>query len=98
MFQPLGTVSMCLSYVLLAIRLATFCPTRNVISPTDPAYGGLVTRVLDQFNMIPVGNVSQGGFIIVGKEQYSKSDCDLKDVDYSSTELKFAAAQMGDYN
>lgn len=72
-------------------------PTRKVISPTDPAYGDLVTRVLDQSNMIPIWtrNVLDGGFIIVGKEQYSKSDCDLKDVDYSFTELKYAAAQMG---
>ena len=70
-------------------------PTRKVVSPTDPSNGDLVTRLLDQSNMIPVGNVSMGGFIIVGKEQYSKSDCDLKDVDYSFTELKFAAARMG---
>ena len=74
---------------------ASTSPTRKVITASDPKYGYLATRKIDMSKNIPIGNFIEGGFIIVGSEQYASSDCVLKDVDYNFTELVIAAANIG---
>lgn len=70
-------------------------PTLKTIKPSDPDFGGLVSRNIDMSLNQPIGNAANGGFIIVGSEQFSSSDCQLKDVDYNFTELVRAAAKFG---
>ena len=70
-------------------------PKLVTVSPTDPDYGDLTKRNIDMSRNIPIGNSKQGGFMIVGAEQYASSDCVLKDVDYNFSELIRAAANMG---
>ena len=41
------------------------------------------------------GNTRDGGYIFLGNEKYTKTSCDIAQVDYSFEELKRACAKMG---
>lgn len=62
---------------------------------TNPDYGKYVKREIRYSKQLPIGNNKIGGIVIVGTEQFSTSDCDLKDVDYNFTELIQALKKFG---
>ena len=43
------------------------------------------------------GNSVMGGIILVGKEKFTKSACEIPDTDFNFTELKIAARRIGVY-
>lgn len=67
----------------------------NRVTGKSPWLGRFLQRSIDFSKQIPIGNNKIGGMVIVGTEKWSKSDCDLKDVDYNFTELVIALNKFG---
>ena len=44
---------------------------------------------------VPIGNNIEGGFIFLGEEGYTQSDCDIGEFSYTFHNLVYAAAQIG---
>jgi len=46
-------------------------------------------------NWVPIGNNVDGGFIFVGEEEYTETDCDIGKYSYNLPQLVYAAKQIG---
>lgn len=68
---------------------------KGVLIDTRPEWGQYVKRNIEFSKQIPIGNNKLGGIVIVGTEQFTTSDCELKDVDYNFTELVAALYKFG---
>jgi hypothetical protein len=78
--------------------IPVLCPSCNILNrkATQVNYNGpLATRALDYSRLQPIGNNKDGGFLILGREEWAKSQCELPEVNYNFTELKAAMDNMG---
>lgn len=80
-------------------------PSANVIrtaTSTYPLQPGEIyvppiytQRLLRNSTLQSSGNPRDGGYIFLGNEKFTKTSCDLAQVDYSFQELRLACAKMG---
>lgn len=66
-------------------------PIKTTLSSINPIYPGA-----NQGHNV-VGDNQNGGFILVGEEQYTKTFCDVPEIKYNFTQLKAAAQRIGIY-
>ena len=81
-------------------EIPILCPSCNILNrdASQVNYSGpLATRVLDYSRLLPIAgtNNQDGGFLIVGREEWAKSQCELPEVNYNFSELKKAMQNMG---
>ena len=75
----------------------------NMLKVTDPYPVGnqipvhpmFTQRLSRQSTLNGIGNLQQGGYIFLGDEKYTKTSCELAEVDYSFQSLIDACAKMG---
>ena len=82
----------------VGFEIPILCPSCNILNrgATQVNYSGpLATRTLDYSRLIPIGNNEDGGFLILGREEWGKSQCELPEVNYNFSELKKAMQNMG---
>ena len=52
-------------------------------------------RIARQSNLNFIGNYRDGGYIFLGDDKFTKTSCELPEVDYSFQELRIACQKMG---
>ena len=52
-------------------------------------------RTLDFSNFTPIGDNIDGGFLLLGEEEWAQTSCDLPNVSYNFSDLKAAAEGIG---